>query len=219
MRTFIAVELPIYVRSQVKTIQEQLQSELYRLHIANCFKWTPIENLHFTLRFLGETSPLQRAAIAHGLGQIGSRHAVLSLHLRQLGAFPRLGRPNVLWLGIQGALTSLMALQTACEQLACSTGFAPEERPFSPHLTLARTQRNADRRTIAAAGDVLNGLARLSNSPFLDNLPERSAFTVNEVVHMQSELLPAGSVYTPLCRVALLEGDDSLLSRFEKQET
>jgi 2'-5' RNA ligase len=81
-------------------------------------------------------------------------------------------------------------------------GFAPEERPFSPHLTLARAQRNANRQALAAAGDVLNGLARLSNAPFLDSLPEQSAFTVNEVMHMQSELLPAGSVYTPFYRVA-----------------
>jgi 2'-5' RNA ligase len=202
MRTFIAVALPLPVRSQVRTLQEQLQSELQRLNITICFKWTPVENLHITLRFLGETGHSQTSAIAQGLEQIARGRTPFSLHLRQLGAFPTLRRPNVLWLGIHGDQTSLSALQIACEQLARSTGFAPEERPFSPHLTLARTQRNADRRALAAAGDMLNGLTRLSNALFSDSLPEQSAFTVNEVVHVQSELLPAGSVYTPLWRAA-----------------
>jgi 2'-5' RNA ligase len=200
MRTFMAVELPVAVRSQVQTLQEQLQSELRRLHIPNCFRWTPVENLHITLRFLGETSPAQCAAIAQGLDKAASGRSPFSLHLRRLGAFPTLRRPNVLWLGIHGDQTALSALQAACEELARSLGFAPEERPFSPHLTLARAQRNADRQALAAAGDVLNELARLSNAPFLDNMAAHSGFTVNEVVHMQSELLPAGPVYTLLYR-------------------
>jgi 2'-5' RNA ligase len=191
MRTFIAIELPVGVLGQIRAVQEQVQMHLRRLQIVDCFTWTPAEKTHITLRFLGETDPRQRALLAQGISEIVRTQAPFTLLLNGVGCFPSYQTPNIIWLGIQGDLDRLAQVQAAIEQVAQQAGFAPETRPFSPHLTIARAWRSADRAQLAPAGKALKAVAP-------GDLAELSAFTVCQVVHMQSELLPSGARYTPL---------------------
>jgi 2'-5' RNA ligase len=191
MRTFIAIELPVEVQGQIRLVQEQLQAHLRRLQIADCFTWTLPEKTHITLRFLGETDARQSASLAQGLAEIVYTHDSFTLCLSSVGCFPNYRAPNIIWLGIQGELDQLAKVQAPIEQLARQTGFAPETRPFSPHLTIARARRNADRSQLAQAGRDLKLLSQ-------GDLTELSPFAVNQLVHMQSELLPGGARYTPI---------------------
>jgi 2'-5' RNA ligase len=99
----------------------------------------PPENWHLTLRFLGWTTGVQRDRILQALddADLGSPFRI---RFAGLGAFPKERRATVLWLGVRSGVEGLERLATAAEEAATATGFAPEERPFHPHLTLARVR-------------------------------------------------------------------------------
>ncbi|MBA2338587.1 MAG: RNA 2',3'-cyclic phosphodiesterase [Acidimicrobiia bacterium] len=97
----------------------------------------PPANWHLTLRFLGAVTELQRDLLLAGLdGDLDV--APLRVRLTGLGAFPRAARATVLWVGAEDSEDGLIRLAEGCEQAARDVGLAPEERPFHPHLTLAR---------------------------------------------------------------------------------
>jgi 2'-5' RNA ligase len=101
------------------------------------------DNWHLTLRFLGATPAVSRdlllAALEDGLDQ--QRFAV---RLTGLGAFPRPKAATVLWVGVDDPAGGLAGLAEACEGAARAVGFDPEERPFHPHVTLARLRPPRD---------------------------------------------------------------------------
>ncbi len=196
MRTFIAIELPAIVRAQVTLLQNQLRAQLRTHHIANCFSWTAPEKIHLTLRFLGETTEAQCAQLAQGLAPIVAQQPPMHLALQGMGCFPNFRSPNVLWLGISGALAELGRLQMQVEHLAQASGFAAERRPFAPHLTIARVQRNVDHVQQRKAGEALRLFTQHPVAP--SNMHGATEFNVGELVHMQSELRPEGARYTPL---------------------
>ena len=198
MRAFIAIELPPAIQDQVRLTQQQAQRYLRQLQLRDVFSWTPPQNVHLTLRFLGEIDASQQAALAQGLEQLVERQAAFQLALAGLGCFPNARSPRIVWLGLQGDLATLNQLQRPIEQLAQELGFSPEGRPFSPHLTLARTKRNAERGELARAGQALlqpsaESIAGEPNTPF----------QVSQIVLMRSELLPSGARYTPIEHFAL----------------
>lgn len=103
---------------------------------------------HLTLRFLGDTSPARRDEVVRAM-RAGDRGPPFTLGFGRLGAFPRASRAAVLWLGVDEGETPLRALAAAAEEAARRAGFPPEERPFSPHLTLARIRPPVDVRAVA----------------------------------------------------------------------
>lgn len=108
-------------------------------------------NWHLTLRFLGDTSADQLRAIRDELRRVdgGPR---FGLSLGRLGAFPRPARATVLWVGVDEGEAELRALAARVEAVAVAAGYAPEPKPYSPHLTLSRLNPPADlRRAIDAA--------------------------------------------------------------------
>lgn len=193
MRTFIAIELPFEVREAIRQRQQRLRSSLDRAGLAACFRWSAVENIHLTLRFLGETDGGQTARIGAGLAQAGRGGQPFSLCVGRMGCFPNFRQPNVLWLGLDGDLGKLADLQRAIERLAQSAGFEAEARAFSPHLTLARARRERPRAELQAAGALLETEAAASSPG-----DPPVCFTVAEVVHMRSDLRPAGPIYTPI---------------------
>ncbi len=191
MRTFIAIELPPAVRAQVQRRQEQVRARLAAQGLADVFRWTPVEQMHLTLRFLGETTPAQRTQLAARLAAVVAGYRPFELTVGDVGCFPRWQAPRVLWLGIQGASQVLGALQAEVEQVVQEAGFAPEERPFAPHLTVARLQRQVDRGAQRRAGQLLETLAATGDRR---GIP----WPVHEIVHMRSDLRPGGPIYTVL---------------------
>ncbi|MBW7881599.1 MAG: RNA 2',3'-cyclic phosphodiesterase [Caldilineaceae bacterium] len=195
MRTFIAVELPDAVRQRVMKQQQALAARLREQSVDRCIRWTAVENLHLTLRFLGETDSAACAGVDTALAAIAQTHAPFRLALNGLGCFPGFRRPNIVWLDFQGDLPQLQQLQQSVEQAVQANGFAAEPRSFKPHLTIGRAQRSAKSYLLERAGNVI----RQAEESRSQRAPSPLAtFTIDTVVFMQSELQRSGPIYTPV---------------------
>ena len=196
LRTFIAIDLSTPILRGLTATQEQLQSYLRAHHQDAALRWSPIKNLHLTLRFFGDTAPRQREQVVAALQSVAAHAAPFMLEVdvsgRGLGGFPNLRQPRVLWSGVGGKLKALGTLQAEVEAMAQAIGFVPEERAYSPHLTLARASREADRRTLMQVGQAISDYAQQVQQG------ELLSFTVDRMVFYQSELSAGGSRYTVL---------------------
>lgn len=130
MRLFIAIGIPDDVRNELVAFLRELRA------IAPAAKWVRTENLHVTLKFLGHTEPEKLGAIEQALKALRSPLPV-ALQVRGLGFFPNEKRPRVFWAGME-ASPNLRPLAEDIDRAMNQLGFPPENRPFAPHLTLAR---------------------------------------------------------------------------------
>jgi RNA 2',3'-cyclic 3'-phosphodiesterase len=133
-RVFAAVPIPAEVRLQ-------LEERIKDLGIPG--RVVPPEDWHITLRFLGTVDSITYERFLHGLGPLGDIKP-FRLGLDGFGAFPNPRKATVFWVGVGLGVDGLEALNEVCERAAVSAGVAPEERPFRPHLTLARVRPSAD---------------------------------------------------------------------------
>ena len=132
MRLFVAIEVPEPVRREVRRRVDGVRDRLPRA------RWVDLENVHLTLLFLGETAEADVPALAAKLREAFARCPPLELRLADGGTFPP-GRPaRVAWVGLE-APEELQTLQADVTRAAVeSLGFEPEDRPYHPHVTLAR---------------------------------------------------------------------------------
>ena len=186
-RIFCAVELPGEVKSRVAEHIKRLRSEFPHARAS----WEKPEKLHLTLKFLGEIEPSRVEDLSGAASHAAARVGPFPLTIAGPGAFPPHGQPRVLWLGLEDASGRLAALQRSLEDACAAARFPREQRPFKPHLTLARLRSPRGARELAAAHRA---------SQF-----EPQTFSVSELVVMRSELGPGGSRYTPVSRHSLLE--------------
>lgn len=182
---------------------------LHRLH------WTPPGNWHLTLRFLGDVPAPHCNEVADALRAI--KFAPVDLAVGRAGVFPARGAPRVLWLGLAQGAPECAALATAVNAALAPLGFAPEDRPLAPHLTLARVRQ-------AQRGDKRRGATRSDGkSPSPSSQPSHQSAadardallaaidarinraaspwpgcTVREMVLWRSDLGSGRPVYTPL---------------------
>src|SRR5512140_1138341 len=131
LRSFIAVEIPPQIQSPIAQSLASLQKALPRPLI----RWVAAQNVHLTLKFLGDVSPANLERIADALKLEAAAHTRFSMSVSGIGAFPNPRRARVLWIGLN-APPSLASLQRSVEAVAASLGYAVEDRPFSPHLTV-----------------------------------------------------------------------------------
>ena len=183
LRVFIATA----ISGEAYRALEQVIAGL-RQEIPSGVTWVKPEGIHLTLKFLGNVKrePLSRLQKAVTSGVIA--HSPFRLYLSGSGVFPNRRRPRVLWAGVQGELEALGDLRHTVENAAVGVGFPPEERPFSPHLTLGRVRRDAS--------DAL--LARISAAVAAVDLPYSGPWQVRSVQTMRSVLHPTGAQYTAL---------------------
>ena len=134
MRAFIAIALPDTVRESLRQLQQELAQS--RADV----KWVEPANLHLTLKFLDEIAEDQRQQVEAMLGEMASRESTFTLQLEQVGAFPSMSAPRIMWVGIAQGKDALTRMGEAIEQQARSLGLRREERPFSCHLTLGRVR-------------------------------------------------------------------------------
>ena len=148
-------------------------------------KWVRSENIHLSLKFLGDVEetrePELRTTLQRAAGT-GSEPRPLTLQITGFGVFPDYHRPHVLWAGVT-AEPGLELLQHGIEQAFAPLGFPTEARAFRPHVTLARSARDAKPRDFAGLEELLRGIE------FDETV------TVAEVDLMQSTLQPGGPVY------------------------
>lgn len=183
MRLFIAIELPDEIRAALAAVQNDLRRA--QADVA----WTKPDNQHLTLKFLGEVEAPRVPSIIAACQQAVAGIYPFTISLRDTGAFPNLRGPRVLWAGLDQGTAELRQLHAQLEAQLAQSGFAKDDRAFKPHLTLGR---------VKSMKNVPALVARLTSTP----LPAL-AFTAAEIVLMQSQLHPAGSIYTPLAKIAL----------------
>lgn len=144
-------------------------------------RWVSDERAHLTLKFYGEVLPSRAAVIAESLQRAVTGAAPMAVRFAELGVFPTMRRPRVLWLGLE-APTSLEILRDRVEREADTIGIAPEGVPFRPHITLGRV-REGQRLPVGA-------LEQLAVRPGTD------AFMLDEVILFESTLTAAGPQYS-----------------------
>ncbi|HWG89396.1 MAG TPA: RNA 2',3'-cyclic phosphodiesterase [Candidatus Thermoplasmatota archaeon] len=170
--------------------QPALQARLTELRALGAdLKVVAPENLHLTLKFLGEVPDGKTSAVETALREAAAGVAPFTMDLVGLGTFPPRGAPRVVWAGVQGA-EPLTQVATRFETAARALGFAREERAFSPHVTLARA------RSPRGKEDVIRFVQAHRDEPL-------GEVRVEELRLMRSELRPTGPVYTPVLTVRL----------------
>ena len=186
LRTFLAIDLPSALHSAIGQNLRPVKRELPGL------SWSKTENLHVNLKFFGETTESQVDQIRHAVEPAISHVSPFELELKGFGVFPDHRSPRVLWIGLGGALDSLSKLAECISRAVVPLGFPLEDRPFRPHLTVARVKR--DHREV---GRVLGTLGLLS-----DSFPCGSIL-VERVTLFKSDLRQTGPIYTKLWDVSL----------------
>jgi len=183
VRAFIAVDLSPETRKGL----EQVSAELKRRIPGGALRWVPVENIHLTLKFLGDVSVTNIDVLNKIIDAVAALHHSFDISIGGIGAYPRILHPRVIWVGME-APSELPAIQHGLEIETARIGYAPEERPFSPHLTLGRVSRNASGQEIHQISEVL----KTYKVGFL-------GVTRVESLHLfRSDLNPGGAVYTRL---------------------
>lgn len=180
LRTFIAIELPPDVRTRVAQHIARLRREQPDVR-AN---WSREDNLHLTLRFLGNVPVADIPKVSDAVERATKTVSSFQLTFSGCGTFPPRGRLSVLWIGAQAS--GLAALHAAVEQELDAAGFSRETHQFHPHLTIARLRHAQGARLLA---ELHKGVGF---TPI--------AFDVSEVVVFRSELLKQGSRHTAISR-------------------
>ena len=183
-RAFIAIDLPESVRSFLSEAQEALKS--YRFGV----KWVRPQNIHLTLKFLGDTATADTDKIAEAMTLAAMNCPIVSLTAKGIGVFPNVRRPRVIWAGLNGQVQTLANLQQTLNAHLANLGFATDTRAFKSHLTLGRVKGKIALDKMIAA---------------IDNLKEfeSESFETREVILFKSELRPSGAVYTRVQAIAL----------------
>ena len=183
LRAFIAIEIPPEIHKAIESKTAPLRAALD----SSVVRWVTTNNIHLTLKFLGDISPANVDMLSQMLSVEVSQHSIFELKFGGLGAFPNPKRPRVVWIGIQ-APAGLEALQHGIEAATATLGYPSEERPFSPHLTIGRvkqTARSADMQKIRTALEETK-VGMLGSAQ------------VTAVHLFKSDLKPTGAAYTRL---------------------
>jgi 2'-5' RNA ligase len=182
MRTFIAIPLPAEAKALLQQIQEKLRS------FGADVRWTRVESIHLTLKFLGEVDPAVIPQIA-ALLRAERLGVSFSLALAGMGGFPNLRSPRVLWCGLRGELDRLNELHKKVERVCARVGFEPEARRFEPHLTIGR---------VSGKRNLQQLLEYIKIAPEFEYNFKASAFSI-----YRSVLSRSGAVYSVLETIGL----------------
>ena len=184
IRTFIAFDLPDDVLETIGEIQKQLKKRGLKL------RWVPLDNIHLTVKFLGDIPVNLIDQVADMMMASAEVFAAMTIHTLGMGVFPGYRRPNVLWIGLDGETDRLVRFQKTLDANLNRIGIPPEQRPFRGHLTIGRVKGHLDTELLK---DCLRYFYDFQSRPF----------AIKEVKLFQSELTPAGAVYSCLKRFAL----------------
>lgn len=189
----MAIELPAELKEELRQVQRTLSDG----GIEDLVRWVKPAGMHLTLKFLGSVPANKIKSVEMAVAQASQGAGPFKIALRGLGCFPTPSRPNVIWVGVEGDLGPLAALQRGIEDSLAALGFAPERREYTPHLTLGRVGKQVDSRQRRRIGE-LTGTIRV------DSLGEMQA---REVSLIRSDLSPAGARYTRLAAIPLGGGE------------
>ena len=183
IRAFIAIELPQEIQERLHQIINQLKEQMGDVPV----RWVDPENIHLTLKFLGDVSVTNIQVLQELLHAEVNSYKPMVISVGGVGAFPKLRSPRVIWVGVESP-PEMVSIQRGIDAQTARIGYPSDSRPFSPHLTLGRVSRNASPPEVRVIGDVLNsqkigflGVARVMG------------------IHLyRSDLKPSGAEYTQL---------------------
>jgi 2'-5' RNA ligase len=188
LRAFIAIEIPTAIKEAIAKLSAGLQTAA-----GQTVRWVSPANTHLTLKFIGEIPPAAVDTLAHMLQLECRSQPAFEISVSRAGCFPNSQRPRIIWVGLQSP-HDLVQLQQRIEAGAARLGIAPEDRPFSPHLSIGRVrpQLTAEQQQTLQTSLIA-----------LPQVTELGKFTVRSVTLFKSELRPAGALYTTLFNARL----------------
>jgi len=189
-RTFIAIEIPANLRAAVIDYIKRLRNRVPDVSAS----WSREDNLHLTLRFLGDVPVARMGDVSTAASAAARASGPFELILAGSGVFPPRGKPSVLWIGIEDPHGALQTVQQRLEEECAARGFTRDARAFHPHLTLARIRKPHGAKDLATAHVTADFAVQ--------------TFTAKELVVFRSELLPQGSRHTPMSTHALSGNGD-----------
>jgi len=186
IRTFIAIELSESMRTALAGIQSKLKTADADI------KWVEPDNIHLTLKFLGSVEKNKIIEIKKALDTITARINTFTISLNEIGAFPNLNLPRIVWVGINaGELPSLVnSIENESEKL----DFPKENRPFTAHVTIGRIRIPKQNQKLKDTVDDIN-----KNRGLINQTPT----IVDHITLFQSTLTPKGPIYNALHKAKL----------------
>jgi 2'-5' RNA ligase len=184
MRTFIAVGISTEARGKITEIQGELKKGNPDV------KWVEPENLHLTLKFLGEVSKDKLPGVIEKTRLVVSGISNFRVHLSGLGSFPNLKFPRVVWVGVSEGVGELKKLSQSIEENLSHLGFPKEKREFSAHLTIGRV------RSPKGKEKLVKRIEELETS-------DAGEFSVDKVLLMESQLSSRGATYRIIEEISL----------------
>ncbi len=184
IRTFLAIGLPGAVKKHLAALEEQLAEHM------TAVKWIEPENLHLTLKFLGDVENHELYSVCKTAQQAVADLAAFEAAVAGIGAFPTSARPRTIWAGLREGAAELGAVHEALERAFAEQGYAREDRAHTPHITLGRARR-------AGFAEDISALIESHKTFHAGRVP------VTEVLIFSSQLGPDGPEYTVMGRAAL----------------
>jgi len=179
IRAFIAIEITEQMRQELSRIQSQLKPRL-----PGKISWVRPENIHLTLRFLGNIDQQMLLQIKQAIVDTADTASGFFAGLGELGAFPKVYNPRVIWIGINAGQDKLKALHAQLQEKLNCIGSALEEKDFHPHLTIARVKLLKDKQALETL------LPQIK--------PLNLSTAINRIILFQSQLSPQGAIYSKL---------------------
>lgn len=188
LRSFIAIDIPAHTRELIADCVLNFQRSIP----GSLVRWVSINNIHLTLKFLGDVSLVDIKRLTDLLVAKPLQVKPFELSFENIGAYPSMLRPRILWVGVN-APPALLSLYKHIENVVACLGFPVEERSFSPHLTIGRVIQHASAIDLAKLRAVLES-ARMGvfGTTYVESLKL-----------YQSDLRSSGPIYTPLFTLPL----------------
>ncbi len=183
MRLFIGAPLEAEIEAYLGRIISDLGAS------GRGIKWVRPENIHTTLRFLGDTDESLIPKLTALIDRVATSHSPVQLELARLGAFPNLKRPRVFWAGVRGPVDDLAGIARQLELGVRKLRYEPEKKKFRAHLTLGRVR---DHRQL---GDICNRCEEYEVEP--------RPLLLDRIVLFKSTLTPDGPIYERLYQAPL----------------
>jgi 2'-5' RNA ligase len=188
VRAFVSIHIPASVREELRAVQAEFDRDVSK----SAVRWTPFEQLHLTLEFLGNVAIENLPSLENVLKQVATTHRLFELSAGRVGAFPSIRNPRVIWAGIEGDVDAAKAVQADVKNSVRSFVTEQETRAYKPHVTLGRVRPVTGRE-----------LRRVSDAIATSAERGFGSWRVDEFALMQSQLSPQGSQHSTLATFQL----------------